>query len=58
MYLYGMKKNISKRNLAIRQLVEISLELKNEIERTQDSSNLNAMKFALLGYNSIAFDAI
>jgi len=53
-----MTRKSLQKNRATRSLIEISLELKNEIERTQDSSNLNAMKFASLGYNSIALDAI
>jgi len=45
---------------SIHKVVELqnSIELKNEIERSTNSSNLNAMKFAHLGYSIYTINGI
>ncbi len=60
LYFYDMTKvTISKQNTS-HKMDELpnSLESKNEIERTSDSSNLKTMKSESLGYSIYTIDGI
>jgi hypothetical protein len=55
-----MKKEIISKQKTSHKMVELqnSLESKNEIERTSDSSNLKTMKSESLGYSIYTLDGI